>query len=82
MPIVGESVHRLEAYLAVRCPNGLPAIGSDAEREAFLIGQRADQLCQPWLPGMTTVAQRKRFGELRQAATKLRGRWQVEPVLA
>jgi len=79
VPIVGESVQRIEHYLAVRCPNGLPAIGSDTEREAFLIGQRADQPGQPWLPGMTTAAQRKRFAELRRAAAmKLRAQAQKE----
>jgi integrase len=83
VPIVGESIRRLEAYLAVRCPDGVPPIGSDGEREAFLIGQHAEQPGQPWLPGMTTAAQRKRFAELRRtAAQKLREQAKREGNLA
>jgi site-specific recombinase XerC len=73
VPLVGESLQRIEHYLVVRCPDGLPAIASDHERALFLMGQQANQPGQPWLPGMTTAAQRKRFSELRcSAAAKVR----------
>src|SRR5262249_5501473 len=64
----------------VRCPNGLPPTGSDAERELFLIGRRVDKPGQPWEPGMSTAAQRKRLAELRQEAIeKIREQAKREP---
>jgi site-specific recombinase XerD len=56
--------------MALRCPDGPPAIGSDAEREPFLIGRRVDLPGQPWRLGMKTAAMRKRLAELRDAAVQ------------
>lgn len=73
VPLADASVRRLEPYLALRCSEGLPPIGSDVERERFLIGQHAERAGQPWVPGMGTAAQRKRLADLGcQAAAKLR----------
>jgi len=83
VPIKGASIRRLKNYLTVRCPNGLPPVGSDAERELFLIGRRVDKPGQPWEPGMSTAAQRKRLAELRQEAIeKILKQASREPSLA
>lgn len=68
VPLEGASIRRLKQYLKVRCPQGFPPMGSDTEQESFLIGRRVDKPGQPWEPGMSTAAQRKRLAELRQAA--------------
>ncbi len=83
VPIEGASIRRLENYLTVRCPDGLPSMDSDAERELFLIGRRVDKPGQPWEPGLSTAAQRKRLAELRQEAVeKIREQATREPSLA
>lgn len=70
IPLDGEPVRYLAAYLAVRCPTGLPPLGSDAEREPFLMGQRIDRAGQPWQSGLQTAAMRKRLVELGTAAAR------------
>ena len=80
VPIDDASIRRLKKYLRVRCPAGVPPGGSDAERELFLIGRRVDKSGQPWEPGMSTAAQRKRLAELRQEAIeKIREQAKREP---
>ncbi|HEY0605251.1 MAG TPA: tyrosine-type recombinase/integrase [Herpetosiphonaceae bacterium] len=66
-----QAIRTLRAYLKVRCPAGLPAIGSDAEREALLMKRNVTKAGAPWEPGLTTVAMRKHLAELRTAAVEL-----------
>jgi integrase/recombinase XerC len=61
----------LQRYLDnVRCPNGLPAIGSDGEREPLLIGKKVTMKGQPWLPGVQPQTIRKRLKQLGKTAAK------------
>ena len=39
LPLEGETLRRLREYMRVRCPNGVPGIGTDAERELLLLGR-------------------------------------------
>jgi site-specific recombinase XerD len=66
-----EVIRTLTTYLKVRCPAGLPPIGSEAEREALLMKRNVTKAGAPWEPGLTTVAMRKHVAELRQAAVTL-----------
>jgi hypothetical protein len=61
----------LRAYLTVRCPAGLPPIGSDAERAPLLMKRTVTNAGTPWEPGLTTVAMRMRLAELRATAVTL-----------
>ena len=61
----------MRVYLKVRCPAGLPAIGSDAEREPLLMQHNGTKANTPWEPGLTTMAMRKQLAELRTAAVEL-----------
>jgi site-specific recombinase XerD len=71
VPLEGTgTLRRLREYMALRRPEGAPSIGSDAEREPFLIGRRVDLPGQPWRPGMQTAAMRKRLAELRDVAVQ------------
>jgi len=54
----------------MRCPGGLPPLGSDTERERFLMGQRIDRPGQPWRPGLQTAAMRKRLADLGTVAAQ------------
>jgi integrase/recombinase XerC len=83
IPIDGEPVRYLADYLAVRCPTGLPPLGSNAEREPFLMGQRVDRAGQPWQPGLQTAAMRKRLAEFGiAAAARVTAQAAKEPSLA
>jgi len=74
------ATQRLREYLRVRCPNGLPPIGSEAEREPLLERHALTQPGQPWLPGMPTEAIRKRLTKLgKEAAVKIRVKAELEP---
>ena len=37
VPLHPDAVRTLERYLLIRCPTGLPAVGSDAERAPLLV---------------------------------------------
>jgi site-specific recombinase XerD len=52
----------------VRCPNGLPEIGAEAEREPLLIGLRMATAGRPFEAGIQTRVIRKRFKQLGQIA--------------
>lgn len=65
------TTHVFRSYLRMRCPAGLPALGSAAERESFLMGQHTTRLGHPWVPGMSTAAIRARIATLRDAAGHL-----------
>lgn len=74
IPLHTDAERMLRRYLdLVRCPTGLPAIGSDQEREYLLVGINVTRQGQPSVPGITQrVAQRtvQRLGQ--QAAMHLR----------
>lgn len=75
-----SAVRRLRDYLRVRVPNGMPPIGSDAEREPLLERHAVTVAGQPWQPGMSAETIRWRLGELgRAAAEKIREQAKKEP---
>jgi len=56
VPLHADAVRLLDHYLrVVRCPAGVPAIGSAAEREPLLVGIDVTAPGQPWRPGITTA---------------------------
>jgi integrase len=80
VPLHADAARLLRRYLeGVRCPAGLPTIGSDQERELLLVGLDVTKKGQPTLPGITQrVAQRtvQRLGQ--RAAQQLRTEAQRE----
>ena len=64
----------LQRYLSeVRCPLGIPPIGSEQEREPLLVGIQVTALDRPLVPGIKTRVVRQRITDLgRQAAAQLR----------
>ncbi len=80
VPLHPDAERLLRRYLdVVRCPEGLPAIGSDQERERLLVGIDVTRKGQPTIPGITQrVAQRavQRLGQ--RAAQQLRTEAQRE----
>jgi site-specific recombinase XerD len=53
VPIHADAQRLLQRYLEqVRCPDGLPPVGSDAERESFLVGIDAAAPGRPLRPGV------------------------------
>ena len=60
VPLHPDAQRLLRRYLeSVRCPRGVPAIGSDQERELLLVGIEITVKGQPPRPGITQrVAQR------------------------
>ena len=65
------AIRTLRAYLKLRCPAGLPPIGSDAEREPLLMKRNVTKVGAPWEPGLRTVTMRKHLAELRAAAVRM-----------
>jgi len=60
----------LRQYLdEVRCPQGMPEIGSEVERDALLIGLRRTVSDHPMQAGIQTRVIRKRIKRLGQIAT-------------
>lgn len=71
VPLHSEAQELLRRYLKeARCLEGLPAVGSDREREPLLIGRQMILSGQPWLPGVQPQTIRKRLKELGQAAAQ------------
>lgn len=64
IPLTDSAIRRLRDYLAVRCPTGAPELGSHTERESLLHGRTITKVGQPWEPGFTPVAMRKRLAAL------------------
>nr|WP_255604488.1 tyrosine-type recombinase/integrase [Oscillochloris sp. ZM17-4] len=81
IPLHSDAVNLLRRYLReLRCPDGLPAIGSDAEREPLLVAQDRTKLGHPLVPGMSTRLVRHRIAILCQrAADHLRAAAKKEP---
>jgi site-specific recombinase XerD len=83
IPLHADALALLRRYLGeVRCPTGLPAIGSETEREPLLMGQDRTRVGHPLTPGMSTRLVRHRISLLCQrAAAQLRTAAEREPRL-
>jgi integrase len=69
VPLHPDAIELLESYLTnVRYPAGLPAVGTDEEREALLLGKAMAQPGRPLRPGLTPSLIRHRLRRLRQRA--------------
>lgn len=81
IPLHRDAVALLRRYLAeLRCPDGMPAIGSDAERAPLLLTQDRTKPGHPLVPGMSTRLVRHRIGVLcARAADQLRAAAKKEP---
>jgi integrase/recombinase XerC len=73
VPIHTDAQRLLQRYLEqVRCPHGLPPVGSDAEREPFLAGIDAAAPGRPLRPGVNQrLIQRIVSQRAREAAERL-----------
>lgn len=74
LPLHSEAQRTLARYLQeVRCPTGVPPIGSEQEREALLVGMQRASAGRPLVPGIKTRVARQRIANLGKiAATQLR----------
>jgi len=74
LPLHPDAQRILQRYLSeVRCPSGIPPIGSDQERESLLVGMQITVVERPLVPGIKTRVVRQRITNLgRQAANQLR----------
>jgi site-specific recombinase XerD len=71
VPLHSEAHDLLHQYLEdVRCPAGLPPVGSEAEREPLLSGRRVARKGQPWQPGVQPQSLRKHLKQLGQEAAR------------
>lgn len=80
VPLHPDAQRRLCRYLdAVRCPTGLPSIGSKQERERLLVGINVTRKGHPTTPGITQrVAQRTVQQVGQRAAQHLRSLAKLE----
>jgi site-specific recombinase XerD len=74
LPLHPDALRMIEWYLhEVRCPAGMPPIGSNQEREAFLVGMQITSAGRPLAPGIKTRVAHQRIADLgKVAATQLR----------
>ncbi len=74
LPLHSEAQRMLSRYLQeVRCPEGLPPIGSEQERAPLLVGMQRAVAGRPIVPGIKTRVARQRIAHLGKiAATQLR----------
>ena len=74
LPLHPDAQRLLQHYLhEVRCPAGLPPIGSEQEREPLLFGMQVTARARPLVPGIKTRVIRQRITALgQQAAAQLR----------
>jgi site-specific recombinase XerD len=74
LPLHSDALRIIERYLReVRCSEGMPSVGSDQEREAFLVGMQITSAGHPLSPGIKTRVARQRIADLgKVAATQLR----------
>jgi integrase/recombinase XerC len=71
VPLHRDAITLLRHYLReLRCPDGMPAIGSDAEREPLLVAQDRTKPGHPFVPGMSTRLVRHRIAVLCQRAAE------------
>ncbi len=73
LPLHSEAQRTLSRYLQeVRCPEGLPPIGSEQERAPLLVGMQRAVAGRPLVPGIKTRVARQRIAHLGKiAATQL-----------
>ncbi|NTU80615.1 MAG: tyrosine-type recombinase/integrase [Chloroflexales bacterium] len=83
VPLHSDAVALLRRYLhEVRCPSGMPATGTDVEREPLLMAQDRTKDGHPMVPGMSTRLVRHRVALLcERAAEQLRSAANKEPRL-
>ncbi|NTU85932.1 MAG: tyrosine-type recombinase/integrase [Chloroflexales bacterium] len=83
IPLHTDAVSLIRRYLReLRCPAGLPAIGSNVEHEPLLMAQDRTKPGHPLIPGMSTRLVRHRIAVLCQrAAEQLRTVAKREPRL-
>jgi site-specific recombinase XerD len=69
-----EAISFLRRYMSrLRCPNGIPLLGSDNEREPLLVGFHASKAGRPMHPGINQrLVQRVVEQRAREAAQRLR----------
>jgi site-specific recombinase XerD len=74
LPLHSEAQRMLRRYLKeIRCPAGIPPIGSDQERESLLVGMQVTVVDRPLTPGIRARLVRQRIADLgKQAAAQLR----------
>jgi site-specific recombinase XerD len=69
LPLHPDAERLVRRYLeSVRCPGGLPAIGSDQERERLLVGIAVTRKGQPTQVGITQRVAQRTMQQLGQAA--------------
>ncbi len=83
VPLHADAVRLLRRYLAeLRCPDGMPAVGSPAEREPLLGVVESTRPGRPFRLGVSTRTIRHRFTVIAtRAAAQLRAAAQQEPRL-
>jgi integrase len=70
-PLHPDAERLLRRYLdSVRCPDGLPAIGSDQERELLLVGIAVTTKGQPTKVGITQRVAQRTMQQLGQRASQ------------
>jgi site-specific recombinase XerD len=70
VPLHADAQRLLRRYLDIRCPEGLPAIGSDQERERLLIGIAMTMKGQPMRAGITQRVAQRTMQQLGQSAAQ------------
>ncbi|HEU5380891.1 MAG TPA: tyrosine-type recombinase/integrase [Ktedonobacteraceae bacterium] len=70
IPLHTDAQRLLRRYLDIRCPEGLPAIGSDQERERLLVGIAMTIKGQPMRAGITQRVAQRTIQQLGQAAAQ------------
>ena len=55
MQLIQAAIHALQTYFNVHCPEGLPPIGSKADREPLLLKRTVTNAGAPWESGLTIV---------------------------
>jgi site-specific recombinase XerD len=69
LPLHSEAQRTLARYFQeVRCPTGMPPIGSEQEREALLLGMQRTSAGRPLVPGIKTRVARQRIADLGKIA--------------
>ncbi len=69
LPLHSDAQRVLTRYLQeVRCPEGIPPIGSAQEREALLVGMQLTAAGRPLVPGIKTRVARQRIAALGKIA--------------
>ncbi len=70
VPLHADAQRLLRRYLDIRCPEGLPAIGSDQEREGLLVGIAMTMKGQPMRAGITQRVAQRTMQQLGQSAAQ------------